>query len=121
MAINKKVDDFLKKKKHPMTDEIQRIREIILSVSDDVAEDIKWSAPTFMYKGNIASFFMNTKNTVSLLFHTGASISDTSGLLEGEGKTARVARFADMKDIEKKKKKLEGIIKKWIKMKDAGN
>lgn len=119
MNTNKKVDDFLKKKKHPMTAEMQRIREIILGVSDDVSEDIKWSAPTFMYKGNIASFFMNTKNSVSLLFHTGASVGDTSGLLEGDGKTARVARFADMKDIEKKKKKLESVIKKWIKMKDA--
>ena len=53
------------------------------------------------------------------MFHYGASIGDKSGLLEGDGKVARVARFADMKDIEKKKKKLEGAIKQWIKMKDA--
>lgn len=119
MAINKKVDDFLKKKKHPMTAEIQRVREIILNVSDDITEDIKWSTPTFMYKGNIASFFMNTKNSVTLMFHYGASMGDTSGLLEGDGKVARVARFENMKDIEKKKKKLEAVVKKWIKMKDA--
>ena len=119
MNKNKAVDEFLAKKKNPMTDEINRIREIILGVDDKIDEVIKWSALTFIYKGNIASFFMNTKSSVSLMFHYGASIGDKSGLLEGDGKVARVSRFADMKDIEKKKKKLEGVIKQWIKMKDA--
>src|SRR5215510_6957355 len=119
MNKNKEVDKFLVKKKHPMTDEMNRIREIILAVDDEIEEVVKWSAPTFMYKGNIASFFMNTKNSVSLMFHYGASIGDKSGLLEGNGKVARVARFADMKDIEKKKKKLEGVIRQWMKMRDA--
>ena len=102
-----------------MTAEMQRIREIILGANDKMEEDIKWSAPTFMYKGNMASFFMNTKNSVSLLFHYGARIGDKSGLLEGDGKVARVARFTDMKDIEKKTKKLEGVVKSWMKMRDA--
>jgi len=30
-------------------------------------------------------------------------IEDTSGLLEGDGKEARTARFYDLEDIEKKK------------------
>jgi uncharacterized protein YdeI (YjbR/CyaY-like superfamily) len=118
MPRNKKVDDFLKKKNHPMTKEIQRVREIILAADSRMEEDIKWSSPTFIYKGNMASYFMNAKEFVSLLFHTGSKIPDKSGLLEGEGKLARVARFTDMKDIEKKKKKLEGIVKAWMKMQD---
>ena len=119
MNTNKKVDEFLKKKKHTMTAEIQRLREIILSIDDQIEEDIKWSAPTFMYKGNMASFFMNTKNSVSLLFHYGARLGDKSGLLEGDGKVTRVARFANMKDIEKKKKKLESVVRQWMKMRDS--
>ncbi len=112
------VDDFLKKKKNPLTAEIQRVREIILETSDKVEEVIKWSAPTFMYKGNIASFYMNAKKHVSLMFHAGASIPDKFGLLEGSGNVSRVAKFEDMKDIEKKKKALQSLIKEWIKMKD---
>ena len=46
-----------------------------------------------MYKGNIASFFMNAKKFVSLMFHKGATINIENGLLEGDGKEARVARF----------------------------
>ena len=53
------------------------------------------------------------------MFHYGASIGDKSGLPEGDGKVARVVRFTDMKDIEKKKKKPGEVVKKWMKLKDA--
>src|SRR6516162_9538330 len=115
---NKKVDALIAKKKNPFSAEIQRVREIIMNTSDKIEEDVKWSAPTFMYKGNIASFYMNSKQHVSLMFHTGASIPDKSGLLEGDGNVSRVAKFVDMKDIEKKKKAIQAIINEWVKMKD---
>jgi hypothetical protein len=118
MKKNPAVDELIRKKKNPLTPEIQRVREIILEASDKVEELVKWSAPTFMYKGNIASFYMNAKQHVSLMFHTGASIPDKFGLLEGEGNVSRVAKFVDMKDIEKKKKAIQLIIKEWIKLKD---
>jgi len=62
---NPQVDELLRKKKNPMTAEIERVREIILETSDKIEETVKWSAPTFLYKGNIASFYMNTKQHVS--------------------------------------------------------
>jgi hypothetical protein len=68
---NPQVDELLRKKKNPMTAEIERVREIILETSDKIEETVKWSGPTFMYKGNIASFYMNTKQHVSLMFHSG--------------------------------------------------
>src|SRR5215831_10433753 len=97
---NPQVDDLLRKKKNPMTAEIERVREIILETSDKIEETVKWSAPTFMYKGNIASFYMNTKQHISLMFHTGAAIVDKFDILEGKGNVSRVLKFADMKDIE---------------------
>jgi uncharacterized protein YdeI (YjbR/CyaY-like superfamily) len=115
---NPKVDAFLKKRNHPLTTEIQRVREIILSIDKRIEEDIKWSVPTFKYKGNIASYYMNAKKFVSLMFHKGAMIPDKSGLLEGDGKEARVARFTDTDDIKRKRKALESVIKEWIKMRD---
>jgi uncharacterized protein YdeI (YjbR/CyaY-like superfamily) len=119
MKRNPRVDEFLRKKNHPLSEEIQLVREIILNVSDKIEEDIKWSAPTFMYKGNIASYYMNARKLVSLMFHKGALINDQSGLLEGHGKEGRVARFTDIKDIRKKKKALESVIRAWIKMQDT--
>ncbi len=119
MNTNPKVDDYLKKKDHPMAKEIDRVRKIILETDDRIEEDIKWSSPTFIYKGNIASFFMNAKKFVSLMFHKGATISDNSGLLQGDGKEARVARFENAQDIERKKESLQEVIREWIKMQDA--
>lgn len=119
MNINPEVDAFLEKKSHPLDAEIHSVREIILSVDDKIEEGVKWSSPTFMYKGNIASFNMNAKKLVSLMFHKGALIEDTTGLLEGDGKEARTARFYNLEDIEEKKGNLETVIKAWITMKDA--
>jgi hypothetical protein len=45
-------------------------------------------------------------------------MKDTSGLLEGDGKEARVARFEDAADIDRKKKALQRVIKAWIKLQD---
>lgn len=119
MPKSPKVDTFLKKKKHPLTKEIEMVRKIILAASPKVEEDIKWSSPTFMHKGNIASFFMNTKKQVSLVFHYGASLNDPRRFLRGQGKTARVARFEDAQDVTKKKRVLQALVKEWIKLKDA--
>ncbi|MCB0395402.1 MAG: DUF1801 domain-containing protein [Flavobacteriales bacterium] len=119
MKKNPAVDEYLKKKDHPMTDEINQVREIILTTDDRIEETIKWSSPTFIYKGNMASYFMNAKTFVSLMFHKGATIKDPHNLLEGDGKEARVARFEDAKDITKKKKALQAVVKEWIKTQDA--
>ncbi|MDH3650281.1 MAG: DUF1801 domain-containing protein [Saprospiraceae bacterium] len=118
MGKNTDVDVYLTKKNHPLTKEIQMVREIILETDDRVEESIKWSSPTFMYKGNIAYFFMNAKKFVSLMFHKGAVLSDEFSLLEGEGKEARVARFENMEDISKKKKALQALINEWIRTQD---
>ena len=119
MNKNPKVDEFLQEKNHPLTDEIQMVRQIILATDSRIEEAIKWKSPTFMYKGNIASFFMNAKNFVSLMFHKGAFINDPNGLLEGDGKEARVARFDNKEDIRQKKAALEAVIQEWIQMQDT--
>lgn len=62
-------------------------------------EAIKWKAPTFMFGGNLASFYPRSTKHVALMFHTGAALPDHTGLLEGEGDTSRVARFADADDL----------------------
>ncbi len=116
MNINPDVDDYLENKAHPMTAEIQRVREIILAADPRIEETIKWSSPTFVYKGNIASFFMNAKKFVSLMFHKGALLPNSSGLLTGDAKEGRTARFTDMEDIEAKKEALESVIREWIEL-----
>lgn len=117
---NPKVDAWLKAYENPQKELVEKVREVILSTDERVSEDIKWQAPTFMYKGNIASFFPKAKKNVTLMFHTGASINDPDNLLEGDGATSRVARFHSVEDLDEKRSSLEKIIQAWIASKDNG-
>jgi hypothetical protein len=47
---------------HPLVDIMQRVRSIIMS-DPRMSETIKWKSPTFMYKGNTASFNPRTRHT----------------------------------------------------------
>lgn len=119
MNKNPLVDEYLENKAHPLDKEIRRVREIILNTHEDIEETIKWSSPTFIYKGNMASYFMNAKKHVSLMFHKGAFIDDQTGLLQGDGKEARTAKFSSMEEIEERKGDLEYVVKGWIKLQDG--
>ena len=118
MAANPEVDTWFESKGHPLEAAMQRVRAIILETDDRITETIKWSTPTFMYRGNIASF-NPAKNFVSLLFHTGAKLPGDHPGLEGEGETARVMRFADLAGVAEHQDELEGVIRAWCAWKDA--
>jgi hypothetical protein len=111
---NPAVDEWFQNYDNPQRDLVASIRDFILAVDPAVTEAIKWQAPTFMYKGNIASFFPKSKKNVTLMFHTGASLPDEMGLLEGDGEVSKVARFLDAADFEAKKPALEAIIRRWV-------
>ena len=119
MNKNPIVDDWFDNYDNPQKDNVQRVREIMLGADDRVTESIKWKAPTFEYKGNIASFYPKAKKHVSLMFHQGAKIPGEHPILEGDGDTSRSAKFADLGDIEAKRAALEEVVRAWIELKDA--
>ena len=118
MNINPQVDEFMATLEHPLKDELQRIREIILATDDKMTETIKWGGPTFMYKGNLATLTPRTKKFVNLFFQTGAKIQNGHGILEGDAKEVRVARFHNMQDIDEKEEALKAVVREWIQLKD---
>ena len=99
---------------NPQKDLVQAVRTLILEADPRISEVIKWQAPTFVYKGNLASFYPKSVKHVSLMFHTGASLSDPSGVLEGEGDTSRVLRVLDNDDLGRKADAIRGLIASWI-------
>ncbi len=114
---NPDVDAWFERYDNPQKSLVLAVREVVLGADDRVSEAIKWQAPTFMYHGNIASFFPKTKQHVSLMLHTGARLPDPFGPLEGSGETGRVAKFADAEDLAAKRGALEGLIRSWIELK----
>lgn len=117
MPTSSDVDAWFDRYDNPQKDLVDAVRHVILAADERVTETIKWQAPTFMYQGNIASFFPKAKAHVSLMFHTGAALADPDGLLEGDGETSRVAKFADADDLAAKTPALQALIRDWIQAK----
>jgi hypothetical protein len=115
---NKKVDTFIDDLDNPLKKLWEEIRTIILNTDAKIEEDIKWGAPTFIYKGNLATFNPRAKKFVNLTFHTGALINDPDRVLEGEAKEARVFKVKSQEELIQKKVGLEKVIKNWIEFKD---
>jgi hypothetical protein len=114
---NPEVDAWFEAYDNPQKELVQAVRRTVLDADPRVTEAIKWKAPTFVYRGNLASFYPKTRTHVSLMFHTGASLPDPAGLLEGEGETSRVARFVDADDLATKADALRGLVAAWIDLK----
>lgn len=114
------VDAWLGAYDNPLKPLVMRVREILLAADPRLGEVIKWSTPTFVYKGNVASFQPRSRQHVSLLFHTGASIPGVHPVLEGGGDTARYARLPDEASIEASRPALEAVVRAWCDARDAG-
>ncbi|WP_353826395.1 DUF1801 domain-containing protein [Agromyces sp. SYSU T0242] len=108
------VDAWFERYDNPQKELVLAVREAVLEADDRVEETVKWQAPTFTYLGNIASFYPKSKAHVSLMFHRGAELPDPDGLLEGEGDTSRVAKFADAADLQRKRGALQDLVRAWI-------
>jgi len=103
----------------PLEAEMQLVREIILGVDERITETVKWKTPTFMFKGNIASF-SPAKKLVSLMFHRGAEIPGDHPVLEGDARLVRTMRFTSSEQIEDRRPEIEAVIRAWIDLKDPG-
>lgn len=112
------VDAWFERYDNPMKPVVQRIREIVLDADPRVDETIKWQAPTFLYKGNIASFYPKSKDHASLMFHLGAKIPGSFPHLQGSGDTSRVFKVSDLADADRHRAELESIVHAWCDWRD---
>ena len=116
---NPDVDAWFEAYDNPMKEAVKRTREILIGADARIEEVVKWSTPTFTYKGNLVSFQPRAKQFVSLLFHTGASIPGEHPLLEGGGDTARYARLDDVEAVERARPELEAVVRAWCDARDG--
>lgn len=119
------VAEFMDNLVHPFKNEIEEVRQIILSADPQISEHIKWNAPSFRYNGDDrVTFHLRGKGYFQLIFHCGAKvkehagngrmIEDDSGLLEWAANDRAIAKFTGMDDVKAKKEKLAEVIGKWI-------
>lgn len=126
-----RVDAYMQKLEHPLSDVVVALRKIILSTDDEIGEGIKWNAPTFFYAGEMAPsdpkkykryiivFNLYQKDCIRLVFPNGAKIKDSSGFLQGDyADGRRLAFFHSMKEVKSQTKPLQQAIRKWLNLLD---
>jgi len=112
------VDAWMERYDNPKKLVVARMREIVLGADARIDETIKWQAPTFTYKGNLASFYPKSKGHASLMFHVGAQIPGSFPHLEGTGDTSRVFKVADLEEAERLRAELGSIVRAWCDWRD---
>lgn len=115
-----KLAAFLAALEHPLKPEISAVREIILGADHRITEGVKWNAPAFYYKGDMAVIHVKAQQHVMVIFPAGATIPDSTGLLEGtypDGR--RMAFFNNMQEVRDKAPLLSQVVKGWITVQDG--
>ncbi|MFQ5943265.1 MAG: DUF1801 domain-containing protein [Anaerolineales bacterium] len=110
---NPEVVRWFGKLDHPLKAAMMQVREIIMEADPRMEESIKWSAPTFAYGGNLASFQPRAMKFVSLMFHRGSEIPGNHPLLKGDAALVRIMRFTDLEDVANRRGDLEAIVRDW--------
>jgi hypothetical protein len=113
------VDQWFDRVDHPLKPLMLRVRRTVLASDARVTESVKWSTPTFSFKGDIASFIPNARAFVSLLFHRGAEIPGKHPRLEGTSRLARTMRFASADELAKYAPDLQRAVRAWCDLKDG--
>lgn len=112
-----KVDAFLRELRHPLTAEVEAVRSIIKGVGKDIAEEVKWKAPSFNYNGEyLVTFNLWETKRIHLVFHHPLIPQVKSKILEGDYKDRRMAYFADLRDVKAKRPLLEKVLKDLIRL-----
>ena len=124
MPHNKEVTRFLDELHHPLREEIEALRLIILEASALLEENIKWNGPNYSVGAeDRITMKIQPPKQIQLVFHRGAKVKeqpkerlvqDTSGLLAWRENDRAIASFKDKEAVEAGRGALSGIVQAWI-------
>ena len=74
---NKSVSDFLDELNHTFRNEIEKLRNCILTANNDLTENIKWNGPNYCVDGkDRITMRINPPKPVQIIFHCGAKVQE---------------------------------------------
>ncbi len=122
--LNKEVSEFLDGLNHPLRDEIENLRHIIINAINGLTENIKWNGPNYCYEDNDRiTMKIQPPKHIQLIFHRGAKkqeqpkgkiIQSKSKLLLWKENDRAIVTFKNMSEIENGKMDLTSIVNEWI-------
>lgn len=118
------VTAYLDDLSHPRREEIDCLREIILSAIPELKENIKWNGPNYSHHGeDRITMRIHPAKQLQLIFHRGAKArrQPEEKLLSGDYRfliwkenDRAVATFKDLEEIRSHERVLSKIIEDWI-------
>ncbi|MCU6599421.1 YdeI family protein [Peribacillus frigoritolerans] len=117
---NPKVDEFLGKAKK-WKEEYETLRNIVLDC--ELTEEFKWMHPCYTFENKNIVLIHGFKEYCALLFHKGALLQDSHGLLIQQTENvqgARQIRFTNVQEIVATESILKAYIHEAIEVEKAG-
>ncbi|MFJ9382171.1 YdeI family protein [Peribacillus sp. NPDC101481] len=118
--MNPKVDEFLGKAKK-WKEEYETLRNIVLDCG--LTEEFKWMHPCYTFEKKNIVLIHGFKEYCALLFHKGALLKDTHGILIQQTENvqgARQIRFTNLQEIVATETILKAYIHEAIEVEKAG-
>ncbi|MGI8314255.1 YdeI/OmpD-associated family protein [Halobacillus mangrovi] len=118
--MNPKVDEFLSNSKQ-WQKEFGKLRNIALEC--ELTEELKWGKPCYTFQNKNVVLIHGFKDYCAFLFHKGALLKDSHGLLVQQTENvqaARQIRFKSIKEIEEMEFILKDYIDEAIEVEKAG-
>lgn len=118
--MNPKVDFFFNKA-DKWQKEYEYLRTLILDC--DLIEELKWGCPCYTFHNSNIVLIHGFKEYCAILFHKGALLNDTDGLLVQQTENVqatRQIRFTDVREIIEKEAVLKTYIFEAIEVEKAG-
>jgi uncharacterized protein YdhG (YjbR/CyaY superfamily) len=111
---------------HPLKKDIEVVRKVVLGVSPEIREAVKWNAPSFRTTDFFATVNLRAKDAVQLVFHTGAKVkeyaksgievADPAGLLKWLAKDRAAVTLGKGKEIQARRAAFEQLVRDWIRL-----
>lgn len=122
--LNSDVTAFLDSLKHPLRDEIECLRKIIMSTDYVLAEGIKWKGPNYSINGeDRITIRIHPQKQLQVIFHRGAKVkeppegrllSKNYDILLWKENDRAIATFKNIDEIQKNSNMIKEIVEKWI-------
>ncbi len=103
---------------HALKGEIERVREVILGVSPEIGEGIKWKSPSFVMGDYFATVNLRSVDDLQIIFHLGAKVKE---LPEGgiqindpKGMVKWLAKDRALVTPERDWHGLSDVVRQWI-------
>lgn len=116
-------DDFMAELDHPLKEDIEAMRALILAVDPSISDGVKWNSLSFRTTEWFATVNLRSTDKVQIILHLGAkagkavavdAIADPKRLLKWLGQDRATLTVGPGKAIKSGRAAITAVLKSWI-------